>query len=328
MLRSEHQFFTPGCAGDTALHHMVRRCTDPKALREYLYRLDERNAVKMAKTTNDAGYLPIDLLDLDECHAEIAADAQTRKSLVEMLVPYTVKNHLKDIQQTLPTNDIVDSYAHLSQPRLSANLALACRAANAVRAIIQGSKTHPCTNGFSIEDKYDLMVKVDELRIAMRDANQCKPSEYINKDKNARQKCLQNDVRLISEYRVGNCGEYSFMVLNQIQKSHPEKLVEIFEVTRGDHIIAVIDRDPASDPADFTTWGANAVICDAWAGKVYAASALRNNLCVFNSRVFGDSKERYDVVTLFNEKYHGFRLWFSMRETEVLEAAPRSFSMC
>jgi len=318
MLRSQQQFFQSGYPGDTALHRFIRGCTNPKELQDYLYRIGMRNAVNMAKTANDSGYLPIDLLDLEECHGQVSADLKMKAVLVKILVPYTVHNHLKDMRELLATDDIVDSYAHLSNPRLSANLALACRAANVARTIIQGSKTHPCTNDFSIEDKYDLMVKVDELRAAMKSANHCEPREYLTKNLQTQREFLRNDVGLIFKYRVGNCGEYSSMVLNQIQKTHPEKCVEIYEVTRGDHIIAVIDRDPASNPNDFTSWGANAVICDAWAGKVYAVSALRNNLSVFCSRVFGDDRERYDVVSFFNEKVHGLRLWFSLRTEQLL----------
>ncbi len=313
MLRHQPQFFQSGYPGDTPLHRLVRGCTNPDILSCWLLEVGEQNAVMMAKTANDAGYLPIDLLDLDECKEQVAADLQLKAVLIKMLVPYTVKNHLKHMRTLLATEEIVGSYAHLFNPRLSANLTLACRATNAVRVIIQASKTHPCTNDFSIDAKYDLMLAIDALRDAMQQANHCRPREYQTKELKFRRQCLNNDINLIVKHAVGNCGEYSFMVLHQIQKLNPEKLVEIYEVTRGDHIIVVIDRDPASDPHDFTTWGAHAVICDAWAGKVFAVAALRHNLSVFSSRVFGDDRERYDVVSFFNEKYHGLKLWFSLQ---------------
>ena len=64
-------------------------------------------------------------------------------------------------------------------------------------------------------------------------------------------------------YGCGNCGEQSaiaFVYLRQ-QKTFP---LDWMEVNDYEHAFVIIGRRRGSDPADFRTWGDEAVVCDPW----------------------------------------------------------------
>lgn len=48
--------------------------------------------------------------------------------------------------------------------------------------------------------------------------------------------------------------------------------VDLCKVQGTDHVLVVIGRDPNADPANMSTWGPNAVVCDAWADLCYPLS--------------------------------------------------------
>jgi hypothetical protein len=83
--------------------------------------------------------------------------------------------------------------------------------------------------------------------------------------KHSMKKCRQYGEACISR-GIGNCLEYSCVVAKYLQKAKENLDLVIFE--GGDHIFVAIGQPRPGDgryPTDFSTWAADAAICDAWA---------------------------------------------------------------
>lgn len=68
----------------------------------------------------------------------------------------------------------------------------------------------------------------------------------------------------------GNCYEQANLAFDYLVKQGISP-VELFSMIYGDHVFVVIGRNPNTNAADPTTWNADAIICDPWAGEVYSA---------------------------------------------------------
>jgi len=75
----------------------------------------------------------------------------------------------------------------------------------------------------------------------------------------------------ITKYGYGQCGEQADAAfIDLIEKGvYP---IDYCSTTKGEHILLVLGRDPASDKNDMSTWGDNVFICDPWINKVYPLS--------------------------------------------------------
>ncbi len=71
----------------------------------------------------------------------------------------------------------------------------------------------------------------------------------------------------IAEYarqaKAGNCGEQSALAVEFLKQRGIYPL-DLMCLTNGDHGWVVIGRAAGSNPADYTTWGPDACICDPW----------------------------------------------------------------
>jgi hypothetical protein len=96
------------------------------------------------------------------------------------------------------------------------------------------------------------------------------------------------------KYGVGNCEPQASVAFEYLKKMGIKPLDIVFyapfdknakmpvkplgktdpEMVRLDHVFVVIGRPKKSDVTTYTTWGADAVVCDAWARRVYFASHL------------------------------------------------------
>jgi len=86
-------------------------------------------------------------------------------------------------------------------------------------------------------------------------------------------------IAVTDKYSLGNCTELATQVFDYVlTEAGPDVRVEIFYINGGDHVFAVLNRDPASDPSNPMTWGSNAVICDPWADLVYPAEEYAGKL--------------------------------------------------
>ena len=62
------------------------------------------------------------------------------------------------------------------------------------------------------------------------------------------------------------------------------------EMVRPDHAFVVIGRPKQADVATYTTWGKDAVVCDAWARRAYFASQLANESEMLGTISAGQTK--------------------------------------
>lgn len=85
-------------------------------------------------------------------------------------------------------------------------------------------------------------------------------------------------IKVSSKFSLGNCHELSLQALDYIINNNIDIHAEVFEISNGDHVFLVLNRDPHSDSANPMTWGDNAVICDPWANKHYPATKYLSEL--------------------------------------------------
>jgi hypothetical protein len=85
--------------------------------------------------------------------------------------------------------------------------------------------------------------------------------------------------RIAKRTRIGNCGEMAALTFfNGLKKGLWIVTMDYVSIVNGDHSFVVIGRDKNSDPTDYRSWGANAVVLDAWEGKIFKGSELEKNL--------------------------------------------------
>ena len=91
---------------------------------------------------------------------------------------------------------------------------------------------------------------------------------------------LEKSAEAAQAYGCGNCGEQSaiaFVYLRQ-QKTFP---LDWMEVNDYEHAFVIIGRRRGSDPANYATWGDEAVVCDPWRDVVGTVKSQAN---YFSSR--------------------------------------------
>lgn len=98
--------------------------------------------------------------------------------------------------------------------------------------------------------------------------------------------------------RCGNCGEYAAVTFDYLMLTHcPHAIEYAAYVDPGDHNFVVIARPIDTDAGVVGTWGPEAVIADAWAGKVVAASRYWIDMPQFPSAVHAPRiSARYHAV--------------------------------
>lgn len=208
-------------------------------------------------------------------------------------------------ESTVFTKELLES----KNEKLSNNLKLALTAANQARKNIKISSTHPIANLLYRDDKFSLQCDEEEIRAICGD--------IIIRAKNKDPYILpatiwENVAKEIELHEMGRCGEFCFLVMHYLYKQNVQIPIEIFNIEKGDHCIIVIDRDPKSREDDYKSWGENAVVCDAWAGKVYPANQIGNLL-----ETHYVNKQGKNELLPFNQKYHRLYCKYSLgAETE------------
>lgn len=84
-------------------------------------------------------------------------------------------------------------------------------------------------------------------------------------------------MKIARTFESGNCGERAaYAAIRAAERgAHP---VEIFSMQRADHGFCVVGRAPGSRCDSAETWGPDAVVIDPWAGEVYPAREMPQNL--------------------------------------------------
>lgn len=81
----------------------------------------------------------------------------------------------------------------------------------------------------------------------------------------------------------GNCNEHAacaFIFLHEIHRAKPLDLMAYDG--DGDHVFVVIGRKKGSKAEDYTTWGKDAVVCDAWDEKSFLAKDVPKQLADYH----------------------------------------------
>ena len=179
--------------------------------------------------------------------------------------------------------------AFADENSMEANLTLAEVATRYAKTIILASNTLPTVTASERE------VLGDKVKREVRGRNMAQ-RESINElfavPNKSLVRMIKRPVRAVKLARLGNCGEFSDLVLNYLRKknvAYAEKCTIIDETlpsaAQSGHVIVVIGRDPRSDTNKPETWGKNAVICDAWANKYYPVSEIYDQLQCYRHEV-------------------------------------------
>ena len=72
----------------------------------------------------------------------------------------------------------------------------------------------------------------------------------------------------------GNCGEQAAVAFVYLYEQIHAKPLDYMARTNADHAFVVIGRMRQSRIDDYTTWGNDAVVCDAWDDQVYPAREI------------------------------------------------------
>jgi hypothetical protein len=296
MLResSHHLLFSSGDIGDTELHALARHCLDPKEIEDFILKHGEEHAAKMAKTINKRGDLPLDIIQRRRLSADL------KNTLAAKIGGLTVQQVIWPLKYEVDVSKTISEYHLTAKDLLYQNLMVAAEIANYARTIILGSSTHPESNLYET----DIYNEVDELIDIMRNESDQAAKRY-HMDVLTK---LYYAVQLIQEYRVGNCGEFCYIVATKLQQSY-KMGSEIYSIINGDHCFVVLGRDPYSNPVDYRTWGKNAIVCDAWSGEVYPAEEIAQRLGNYiNIRV---NYSYHSIVTTFNPFFHQLKMAYS-----------------
>lgn len=163
-----------------------------------------------------------------------------------------------------------------SSEELRENFTLAMEILDHVQRTILFSPNYPDRSDV-IRNHYDdqnflkthiiaLHTLLEEMRSMKADLNSSKLETYIQL------------ASIAEKFNIGNCDEMAYVGLKYTIDASVIQRVEIFEIENGHHRFLVIGRNEGTDPADHTTWGPSAVICDPWASSCYPASLLKENL--------------------------------------------------
>lgn len=228
--------------------------------------------MKMIKDkNNDDLLLPIHLLDTNPKLSTPLCTEQARDKVIKLYEHYTLRKESMPLSDAIDWQHISAQYASwlTSDMRLMA-LQQAWRALVQVRRRIKYSGTHPSlqeTPIWQLAIKNTVMMRIisSHLEDVLDRMKGMTKSHYWR---------IRDLAMVIEEFPAANCEEYTDMVIRELLKIHCKLPLEVVHLTPGDHIVALIGREPASDRMDWRTWGSEALIIDAWSNKIYLANEI------------------------------------------------------
>lgn len=296
----------------------------------------------MLHTPNKKGHLPIHLL------ADLSLDPLEKEKIYQLLLPY-MKPALPSLSTSVDFKTICHQYNILSNSPLYKTLKIACLLVNQIRQTAFLSSTHPDFNG---EDAKRIDLLHQEIKDYRNEADRakhaylytCKDVTYIEEKEDddycaitakytpsVRDKLLSIHADIPLAAQKGNCAELSDIFVHLLNKLNlKDMFIEIFSIINGDHCFVVLNRAPNSAPASFKTWGSRALVVDVWAGKIYPAASIPEQLCDSCSmEIRLGEKTQYQVFILpFIPGYHKLVLDANvsiLEETLPIKLNPNSF---
>jgi hypothetical protein len=300
---SQLVYTSPESRSDTALHTLIKNNGSLVELQNLVRQVGEEQAACMAKTVNNLGQLPLDL-----SYESIQANLH-RQEINIRLAYLAMKYPIKPLGEKINSADVLKTYGNQSF-RFNYNLSLACALVNAVRHKLKYSDTHPQTNAYSIERKKQLSYEIE----AHRDSAYVSAESIYERSMSpcsfdAHREVVSSYYSHATQADNGNCQEFSFVGMHIANEVYQYNRVEMFAVSKGDHVFLVLDRDPNSDGSNYASWGENAVVCDAWSGEVFPAAKIPEKLSTY--KTYGEGDDYFNVIANFNPHYHAIKLKFS-----------------
>lgn len=134
----------------------------------------------------------------------------------------------------------------------------------------------------------------------------------LQKDFYSMTEVMHNHIENVKKYSIGNCLEYAYMTMYELWKNNFCGSAEVYRIKGGDHAFVVLNRKTDSDPNDFTTWGTDAIVIDAWSDKVYYASEIPKKLKAYQMQYY----ELFGSEELKKSNSYTYRL---SRKKHILE---------
>lgn len=253
-------------------------------------------AVAMSLITNDQGLTPLQLVwkVSQEPQNRTSTDKLNRIALI--LVELMSDQPYRPLKELLNLDDILteaSSHKELS-PQLKLYLTIGTYLTNITRNIIKDSSSHPQFNQYTSEDQRKLTREIDDHR---KLADLKWPN--INNLNNVDARHIN-----ITQNRLGNCLEYSIYAFSQMRLLNFGIRTEIIYLVNGDHVLLLLGRAANSNINQPATWGDDAVICDAWSGKVYPAEDFLHQYANLYSFRFHLISKDFNAITSFNSRAH------------------------
>jgi hypothetical protein len=281
------QRLAPLAQGDTPLHTAVRNCKNANEIELFLKKTGSVAASVMARTVNDEGQLPIDLV-----FKNTTLKADVKQEISSLMTPYLKTNSLKKLSDLIDSKEVLNSYHFSPDSEIYRNIQTACSVVNESRKTIKESATHPQVNTWSGDEKNALNNKINK----MREGHICDQVTFI----------LTNPIGLLLDTQhtiyeklaelplkngIGNCSEFALTAWHFLKKQDRNIAADIYSIKNGDHVFLVIGE------------GNNAVVCDAWAGEVYPVNEIPKRLGCFGYYQTADSSY-INVIKSYNPRFH------------------------
>lgn len=299
--------------GDTTLHRLIRYSQTAERLALKLSMFDsEIDLTAMSQILNNKGESVFDILKARKFKEKDI------KQLLQSLKLFNSKSNFKSLNETISAKNVLKTIDknHLNS-ELIYNIELACDAVNQTRELFNYSSTHPTLNN-----------KNDKVKEAVRSkVAKCRDSRFtdmaIMADSHKDYFTFKSLVKAYEEDKFGNCDEFAYATafFSKFAEDGSEYNlnVEICHIPNGDHVFVVIGRDPLSDINDESTWGNQAVVCDAWGLSVFPAYELKNKLSAYKFYKDEFDKVFINMIFSFNPNFH--KLEASVSLTPKLDKA-------
>lgn len=177
---------------------------------------------------------------------------------------------------------------------------IAAEAIRHARSVVPVSGTHTAINEYEDKRVADIHKAIAKMRAAYEKT--LSGSFMLEQD----YRLFQFETALETISQVGNCGELALFAFDYVLRTYPTVRAEVVQMVNGNHVFVVIGRDPASDINDPSTYGENALICDALEREVYLAKDYRTKLKAYVSahkfNLIDDKKGEFYIVGLDDPK--------------------------
>lgn len=236
--------------GNTPFHSCIKNAKSINDIHHFIKITDRDTLTNMLSITNNEGQLPI------HCLQRTTFSTDEKKPLLEKIGTLMLEKKTKPLNKPINFEQVVSRYHAKPNTVLYKNLQIACAISNIAREEIKYSCTHPYFNTLKDSTWHSLKETLEEFRAR-------KVNRYTS-DENLFKQILEPHLQT----HLGNCNEFTIFGWFLCKLYDPSMTANIYTIINGDHTFLCIGNKQ------------DAVICDAWTGQVYPASAMPAKLKV------------------------------------------------